>query len=156
MLVSRSLTLGRRVVVVGVMKGMMFVSLALCLSLSSEQKWVELPDGYEWESAPQGQPKFALSTISTGLLSSSLKEAIGLHWSGPELPERLEIFEVDLNGDGRREVFVSVPKLGGTGGGSYMILSPSGEGFRYLGAVLGFGFEFLNAEKGLEDDQGVE
>ena len=130
------------------MKSLILALVTPCLHVSAQQQWIDLPDNYQWESAAKGQKKFKPFIISTSVLSSTLREAVALHWSGPKLPKKLDFFEVDLNGDEQDEIFVMVPKLGGTGGSSFMILSRSNSGYDYVGTVLGFGFEFLSAENG--------
>jgi hypothetical protein len=125
------------------MKPVLIVFTILISTVFAQQDWVDLPDGYTWEEPPVNQPQFTPSTITTNLLSTPLTEAILEQWPDDKLPARLEISEVDLNGDDRREIFVGIPEYSGTGGTAFMILSPTDKGLRYVGSVFGFGFEFL-------------
>lgn len=130
------------------MKPFLIAFTFLVTPVFAQQDWVDLPDGYTWEDPPVNQPKFTTSTITTNLLSASFIEAILAQWPDDKLPERLEISEVELNGDDHREIFIGIPHYSGTGGTAFMILSPTDEGFRYVGSVFGFGFEFLTPLNG--------
>ena len=130
------------------MKALLLLPLLLVSNAYAQQNWVALPDAFVWEAPAANQPKFATSVVSTRLLSKTLQGAILAQWPDDKLPQRLTISEVDLNDDKRHEVFVGVPDYSGTGGTAFMILRPTDEGFKSVGMIFGFGFEFLSPVNG--------
>lgn len=136
------------------MKTLLLATLILTATSSAKQNWVDLPDGYVWESPPANQPKFSSTAVPTHLMSGKLTKAILDQWPLTTLPERLVMSEIDLNADGRREVFIGVPAYSGTGGTSFLIFSPNKDQLIYAGTVFGYGFEFLSPVKGWAQIKG--
>lgn len=131
-----------------VKKALLLLPILFVSSVIAEQNWVDLPDDFVWETPPPNQATFTTSVVSTRLLSSLLTEAIYPQWPDDKLPPRLTISEVDLNGDELHEVFVGVPDYSGSGGTAFLILSPTNDGFQFVGMIFGYGFEFLSPVNG--------
>lgn len=119
--------------------------------------WLPIPDGYTWPTAAEKAPDFKSNWKNLADLKTAHRKAIEGNWPGDEKPpERVEISEVDLNGDGRPEIFVGIPSYGGTGGTFYEILSTKdGKTYTCVGDTQGWGFKFLVRKNGWFQIEGM-
>lgn len=118
--------------------------------------WLPIPDGYVWPHATDKVPDFSPKSKKLDDLEATQRKAIEDNWPDDKTPEQVEIAEVDLNGDGRPELFVGVPIYSGTGGTFYDILSTKdGKTYASIGGILGWGFEFLVQKNGWFQIEGM-
>ena len=106
--------------------------------------WLPIPDGYVWPQVAEKAPEFNPVWKKFSELDESQRNAIQANcWPGEKVPERIEFADVDLNGDGKPEIFVGVPSFsakGPPGLTAYDILSTKdGMAYRSVGAILGRG-----------------
>lgn len=109
--------------------------------------WLEPPDRFAWPSTPIKAPRFEPKWVAVKDLDMKLQTGIKKYWPGrfvpgqkeldPSLPESIELAKVDLNDDGKMEVFFGVPVYGGSGGHHYQILVEEEKGYRGIGGVQG-------------------
>jgi hypothetical protein len=118
--------------------------------------WLPIPDGYVWPAAADKPPDFTPKSKKLDELEAVQRKAIEDNWPDEKNPERVEIAEVDLNGDGRPEIFVGVPIYSGTGGTFYEILSTKdGKTYASIGGIQGWGFNFLAPKNGWFQIEGM-
>jgi hypothetical protein len=118
--------------------------------------WLPIPDDYVWPTAVDKEPDFNPKSKKLDELEITQRKAIEDNWPDGETPERVEITEVDLNGDGRSEVFVCIPIYSGTGGTFYEILSmKDGKTYVSIGGIQGWGFKFLVRKNGWFQVEGM-
>ena len=116
--------------------------------------WLPLTDKFVWPKPGEADPKFESAWHQFDELSQRIKNAVTACWPEDDLPKKIEIAQVDLNGDGSFEVFVGIPAYSGTGGTGYAILTQSDKGFREVGSLLGFGISILPAVDGWHSIEG--
>ncbi|SKA94928.1 hypothetical protein SAMN02745166_02245 [Prosthecobacter debontii] len=92
--------------------------------------WLPLPEGkaYVWPKTLEGseaefKPQPMAVKALPGAVQVSLKEAA----AGQELPAQVEVWRMNLDGQGEVEWFVSVPPLAGLGGPVYLLLQIKGQ-----------------------------
>jgi hypothetical protein len=109
-----------------------------CLYANGDEReqWFTPPDGFRWP-APAEIQLSEVQEIATSTLTPQEKAAIRTYWPEEELPNTLRLRQVDLNSDGRDELFVYVPAYSGTGGVFQLIFSPTESGLRRVGGVQG-------------------
>ena len=117
--------------------------------------WLPIPDGYVWPAPLKDAPDFEPSTKIFKELPKDLKKGIEEYWPEDAPPEFVQLFECDLNSDGRKEVFVAIRAYSGTGGTFYEILTPQGESYRGVGGIQGWGFLFHKPENGWYQIEGM-
>ena len=118
--------------------------------------WLPIPDGYVWPKAAKEAPTFETETHLLTELSEDKRDAVRKFWPLEEMPERVELAEIDLNCDGRNELLVVIPALGGTGGRFYAIITPVNEKtYRFVGDIQGWGFQFLETKSGWFQIEGM-
>lgn len=105
--------------------------------------WLPLTDGFVWPASPKNAPVFKSELIAFKSLTKRSKKAVRASWPDDDMPERVEISEVDLNGDKKSEFFIGVPAYSGSGGTGWVLVTETVEGFRGIGSLLGFGIQFL-------------
>jgi len=111
--------------------------------------WLPIPDGYVWPKSAEKAPQFDPVWKKLSELDENQRNAIKGNWPDEKLPERVEIAAVDLNADGKPEIFVGVPDYSGTGGTFYEILSTKdGMAYRSVGGIQGWGIQFLVRKNG--------
>ena len=113
-----------------------------------------LPDKFVWPKTGETDPEFKSTWHRFDQLPQRIKNAVTACWPEDDLPKKIEIAQIDLNGDGSFEVFVGIPAYSGTGGTGYSILTESDKGFREIGSLLGFGIRFLPAVDGWHPIEG--
>jgi hypothetical protein len=114
-----------------------------------------IPDGYVWPKPAEKAPDFRPEQKKFIDLDESLRTAIKDNWPDEEVPEQVYIAKMDLNGDGRAEIFVEVPIFGGSGGAFYEILSTkNGKSYNSVGGVQGID-RFLIPKNGWLQIQGI-
>ena len=94
-------------------------------------EWLPLPEGkaYVWPRALEGgeaelKPQPMAVESLPGAVLAELKEAA----AGEVLPENVEVWRMNLDGQGEAEWFVSVPPLAGLGGPVYLLLQKKAHG----------------------------
>ena len=112
-----------------------------------EANWLEPPDRFAWPSTSKEAPRFEPKWVAVKDLDVKLRMGIEKYWPGrfvpgrkeldPSLPESIELAELDLNDDGKVEVFFGIPVYGGSGGHYYQILVEEEQGYRGIGGVQG-------------------
>jgi hypothetical protein len=118
--------------------------------------WLPTPDGYTWPVAADKAPDFKTTWTKFEELEATKRAAIKANWPDETTPKRVEVAEVDLNGDGRPEVFVGVPIYSGTGGTFYEILSTKdGKNYTSVGNIQGSGLQFLLRKNGWFQIEGT-
>ncbi len=117
--------------------------------------WLPIPDGYVWPIPLKDAPDFEPKEVAFKELTNEIKKAIEGFWSDETAPEMVELFECDLNSDGKKEVFLAIPSLGGTGGTFYEILTPEGGSYRGVGGIQGWGFLFHKPKNGWYQIEGM-
>ncbi len=117
-------------------------------------EWPDAGDGFKWPAPAKDAPTFApVLKKMAGLPERDKKavlDAFPILDNPPhdKAPELVEIAYLDLNGDGRPELFLKIPFYGGTGGRYYAILSPGEDGnYREIGSFQG-GIKFLEKDDG--------
>ena len=140
------------------------IILLLAASAQSQQfgddnqagDWLPIPDGYVWPAAADKAPDYNPKFKKLDELEGTRRKGIEDNWPDEKTPERVEIAEVDLNGDGRPEIFVGVPIYSGTGGTFYEILSmKDGKTYTSIGGIQGWGFRFLVGKDGWLQVEGM-
>lgn len=103
-------------------------------------EWLPLPVGkaYVWPRALEGgeaefKPQPMAVESLPGAVLAELKEAA----AGEVLPENVEVWRMNLDGQGEAEWFVSVPPLAGLGGPVYLLLQEKAKGVVRLGLLQG-------------------
>ena len=118
--------------------------------------WLPIPDGYVWPKVAEKSPDFKPAWKKFSELSEIQRAAINANWPDEKAPERVEIANVDLNGDGKSEMFVGIPDYSGTGGTFYEILSTKdGKTYHSIGGIQGWGFQFLVTKSGWLQIEGM-
>ena len=121
---------------------------------NKEDDWLPIPDGYVWPKLAKKAPDFRPEQKNFSELDESQRSAIKDIWPDEEVPEQVYIAKMDLNGDGRPEIFVEVPGLGGSGGAFFEILSTkNGKSYKSVGGFQG-GVRFLIPKNGWLQIQG--
>ena len=121
---------------------------------NKEDDWLPIPDGYVWPKPAKKVQDFHPEQKKFSDLDESLRTAIKDNWPDEKMPEQVYIARMDLNGDGRPEIFVEVPVLGGSGGAFYEILSTKdGKSYDSVGGFQG-GVQFLIPKDGWLQIQG--
>ena len=106
--------------------------------------WLPIPDGYVWPKSAEKAPEFSPAWKKLSDLNENQRNAVKRNWPDEKSPERVEVAALDLNGDGKPEIFVGVPDYSGTGGTFYEILSTKdGVSYRSVGGIQGWGIQFL-------------
>ena len=110
--------------------------------------WLPSPDGYVWPQVVEKAPEFNPVWKKFSELDERQWNAIQANcWPEDKVPERIEFAAVDLNGDGKPEIFVGVPGFGATT--VYDILSTKdGTAYRSVGGILGRSVQFLVQKNG--------
>jgi len=117
--------------------------------------WLPIPDSYIWPVPLKDAPDFKPSTKAFKDLPRELKLGIEGYWPEDSPPESVEVFECDLNSDGKKEIFIAIPANSGTGGTFYEILTPEGGSYRGVGGVQGWGFLFHKSKNGWYQIEGM-
>lgn len=119
-------------------------------------KWLPIPDGYVWPLLAEGAPEFKPSWKRVDELDAAQRKAVEVYRTREKPPEQVEIAEVDLNADGRPELFVRIPAFGGTGGTFYEILSAKdGRTYTSVGGLQGWGIRFRIPKNGWLQIEGM-
>ena len=102
-------------------------------------EWLPAPDAFVWPEKPVNAPEFRTKSAQLAKLPIAQRAAILKYWPEEEAPARVEMAEIDLNADGKPELFLWVPIYSGTGGPYYEILSSSdGKTYKSIGGVQGW------------------
>ncbi|MDL5048678.1 hypothetical protein QQ054_21940 [Oscillatoria amoena NRMC-F 0135] len=117
--------------------------------------WLPIPDNFVWPVPLRDAPDFEPSVKAIKDLPKELQNGIEGYWPEDSPPKSVELFECDLNGDGKKEVFIAIPAYSGTGGTFYEILTPEGESYRGIGAIQGWGFLFHKVKNGWYQIEGM-
>ncbi|QQL44091.1 hypothetical protein [Sulfuriroseicoccus oceanibius] len=118
--------------------------------------WLPIPDGYVWPSSVDNPPEFETVVRKFAELPKVLRESIRRYWPEDEDPVQVGIAEIDLNGDGKPELFVEVPAYSGTGGSFYEMLSMiDGKTYKGIGGIQGWGFQFVTRKNGWLQIEGM-
>ncbi|MBK1884645.1 hypothetical protein JIN85_19675 [Luteolibacter pohnpeiensis] len=121
---------------------------------NQDDDWLPIPDGYVWPKPAEKAPDFRPVQKKFSELGKIHRTAIKDNWPDEVIPEQVYIATMDLNGDGRLEIFVEVPILGGSGGAYYEILSTKdGKAYNSVGGFQG-GVRFLIPKNGWLQIQG--
>lgn len=121
---------------------------------SQDDDWLPIPDRYVWPKPAEKAPEFLPEEKKLSGLEESKRAAIKDNWPDENIPEHVYIAEIDLNADGRPEMFVEVPILGGSGGAFFEILSTKdGKSYDCVGGFQG-GARFLIPKNGWLQIQG--
>ena len=114
------------------------------------RNWVKPTDGFVWPTSPKDASIFKPKTQRIADLDESFRKIAAINIQGPNktLPERANIAEVDLNGDGKDEIFLRVPRLGGTGGSFFLIFTPKDNGYRGIGSMQVVDVKFVEKKGG--------
>ncbi len=117
--------------------------------------WLPVPDGYVWPKEVGKPPEFRPVMKAFAELPEGLREKIREYWPEDADPEKVLLAELDLNADGRPELFVVIPAYSGSGGVHYEIFSRlNGKGYRGIGCVQGR-FRFLARKNGWLQIEGM-
>lgn len=130
------------------MKFPLAVVLTAATAFCQEEDWLPIPDGFSWPVPAKDSPDFQPETVQVKDLPGELQTAIKENWENESLPESVELFRSDLNGDKKKEIFLAIPILRGTAGTFYSILTPTEKGYSDAGSLQGFGVSFLEAKNG--------
>jgi hypothetical protein len=118
---------------------------SLSAQADPSEGWLPIPDGYVWPLEVKGAKAFKPEQRAVAVLPVPAK---GMFEGEPASTE-VQVFEVDLNADGKEELFVEIPILHGTAGTFYEILSPTKSGdYRSVGSLQGWGIRFRAAKNG--------
>lgn len=118
--------------------------------------WLPTPDGYTWPASAEKAPDFKTTWKKFEELEATKRAAIEANWPDEKTPKEVELAEVDLNNDGRLEIFVGVPIYSGTGGTFYEILSTKdGKSYTSVGNIQGSGIQFLARKNGWFQIEGM-
>ncbi|QQL46201.1 hypothetical protein [Sulfuriroseicoccus oceanibius] len=114
------------------------------------RNWAAPTDGFEWPASPKGAPVFQTKWHKIADLDESIRElaTIQIKGSNETPPEQANIAEVDLNGDGKNEIFLRIPRLGGTGGTFFLIFTPEAKGYRVIGQMQVVDVKFVEKKRG--------
>lgn len=142
------------------MKTIWWLSLVLAVGVGAvlgddpiPAEWPDAGDGFKWPPPAKDAPAFFPVEKKLADLPERERKAVLDAIPTPDpphdkAPESVNIAYLDLNGDGRPEMFVHVPIYGGTAGRYYAILSPDKDGsYHEIGS-------FQGAIKFLEKDGG--
>ena len=111
--------------------------------------WLPTPDAYVWPAAAKGVRDFNPVQRKFSDLDKAKQKAIEAYWPEDDAPEHVAMDELDLNGDGRKEIFFSIPAYGGTGGNFYQVLTTKdGKSYQGVGGIGGWGVQFLKRKNG--------
>lgn len=112
--------------------------------------WLVPTDGYAWPAPPKGAPTFKPISKRITELDERFREVATTSIKGLDAtpPEYASIVEVDLNGDGKNEIFLKVPRLGGTGGSFFLIFTPKDAGYRGIGSMQVVDVKFVEKKRG--------
>lgn len=130
------------------MKLLLVVLFLATTAFCQEDDWLPIPDGFLWPVPVKNGPDFQPEMVQVMNLPAELKAAIIDNWEDENTPESVELFQCDLNGDKKKEIFLAIPMLRGTAGTFYSILTPTRDGYSGAGALQGFGVSFLKAKNG--------
>jgi len=134
------------------MKAMFFLILSTAIVGSQDfggydsGKWLSVPDDYVWPAIWKESPVFDPESRKVSELPEELQLNLDNQWRipGDPSPESVLVDAVDLNGDGKSEYLVRVPRLGGPAGPVYVVFTPKVQGYGYtvIGEVQGWKIDF--------------
>ncbi|HYF36666.1 MAG TPA: hypothetical protein VD994_15325 [Prosthecobacter sp.] len=136
------------------------ITLLISLQLSASafggrdegDDWLPVPDGYVWPALAPDAKDFEPVSKPVADLPSAAQEL----FEEATKPATVAVFEVDLNADGKEEMFVEIPSLRGTGGTHYALLSPDQSGgYRSIGDLQGWGILFRLRKDGWYQIEGT-
>lgn len=103
-------------------------------------EWLPLPVGkaYVWPRALEGgEAEFKPQPMAVESLPGAVLAELKKAAAGEVLPENVEVWRMNLDGQGEAEWFVSVPPLAGLGGSVYLLLQEKAQGVVRLGLLQG-------------------
>jgi hypothetical protein len=130
------------------MRLLLAILLSATTAFCQEEDWLPIPDGFVWPVPAKDAPDFQPEILKVKDLPAELQSAIKGNWENEIIPESVELFQCDLNGDKKKEIFLAIPSLRGTSGTFYSILTPTKEGYSDAGNLQGFGVCFLKPKNG--------
>lgn len=112
--------------------------------------WVKASDGFVWPATPKGVPVFKLKSLKWEDLEEGFQEFTRLDLQGhkEEAPVHVSLAEVDLNGDGRDEIFLQIPRFRGTGGSFFFIYTRTENGYQGIGHMQVVDVKFVEKKNG--------